>query len=168
MIPNSYFFIPDYQMVAGPLTEFDPAAILAEVNDDLNRLINRAFEFVLTNRLSDDLGYSMQGTFNYVSKELSIRGITLDSDSVVTYAGAIQNIGKEFMRATSTSPYWFSRYGKWVGARYSANSPGSVEFYLNYSECKFPEYEGQVQHQEITPKLLTVVDMLLGNLGGRL
>lgn len=168
MLSNSYFLIPDYQMTAGPLTEFDPAAILSEVNDDMNRVINRAFDFVRTNQLDGDLTFSMQGTFNYISKELSSRGITLDNDSVVVYANAIQSVGKEFLLAISSSPYWFARYGKWVGARYSPTCIGGVDFYLDYNQVKYPEFEGQEAYQEITPRLLTVVDMLVGNLGGRL
>ncbi|QQO90512.1 hypothetical protein pEaSNUABM42_00028 [Erwinia phage pEa_SNUABM_42] len=168
MLSNTYCLIPDYQEVAGPLTEFDPASILREVNEDMNTIINRAFTFVETGHLDSGLEFSMKNTFNYVATELSTRGIVLDNDSTVVYANAIQNVGKAFMVAISSSPYWFTRYGKWVGARYSPTCIGGVDVYLDHNQHKLPQFESAEQYQAITPRLLTVVDMLIGNLGGRL
>lgn len=168
MLANSYFLLPDYQDVAGPLTEFDPASVLREVNEDLNGVINRAFAFVESGSLNGDIGFSMQNTFNYIATELSTRGIVLDNQTTVVYANSIQNVGKEFMLAVSSSPYWFTRYAKWVGARYSPTCIGGVDIYLDYNQQKFPQFETPEIYQATTPKLLTVIDMLIGGLGGRL
>lgn len=168
MSDNSYFFIPDYQEIAGPLSEFDPNSILREVNDDLNGVINKAFQFVETGSIGDDLPFMMKNTFNYVSTELATRGVVLDGAMGITYGMAIQNVGKAYMLAVADSPFWFTRYGKWVQARYNTNRPGAVEFLLDYRTVKFPQYETQDAYNMTTPKLLAVIDMLIGSLGGRL
>lgn len=167
MSTECYCFIPDYQSAAGPLTEFDPNAILREINDDVNSVINTAMQFIETSELGN-LEFMLKRTFAYVSTELSMRGITLDKDSALVYGSAIENIGREFVLAVSAHPAWFTRYGKWMGARYSTNSPQAVEFMLDYQQVKFPQYEVLGAYAEISPNMLNVVNMLIGSLGGKL
>ncbi|ANZ48590.1 hypothetical protein BIZ83_gp263 [Erwinia phage vB_EamM_ChrisDB] len=168
MLSKSYFLIPDYQDICGPLSEFDPHAVLREINDDLNGVINKAFAFVETGSIGDELPFMLPNTYQYVATELSTRGITLDGPQALVYGAAIQDVGKAFMTAVSTSPHWFTRYGKWVGGRYSTNRPGGVEFLLDYNQVKFPQFETAEAFNELSPKLLTVIEMLIGSLGGRL
>lgn len=168
MLSNSYFLIPDYQDICGPLSEFDPASILREVNDDLNSIINRAFEFVETGSIGTELPFMLPHTFGYVATELSSRGVVLSGEQTLVYGNAIQEVGKAYMTAVSTSPHWFTRYGKWVGARYSNGYVGGVEFLLDYNQVKFPQYESLELFDATSPKLLTVIEMLIGSLGGRL
>ncbi|QVW28526.1 hypothetical protein pEaSNUABM8_00029 [Erwinia phage pEa_SNUABM_8] len=168
MLSNSYFLIPDYQDICGPLSEFDPHAVLREVNDDLNSVINKAFAFVETGSIGDELPFMLPLTYGYVATELSSRGITLDGPQAIVYGRAIQDVGKVFMTAVSTSPHWFTRYGKWVGARYSINCVGGVEFLLDYNQVKHPQLETAEAFDNLSPKLLTVIEMLIGTLGGRL
>lgn len=168
MSSSSYFLIPDYQDLCGPLSEFDPHAVLREVNDDLNSVINTAFSFVETGSIGNELPFMLPNTFNYVSTELSTRGIVLSGQQTMVYGAAIQDVGKAFMTAVSTSPHWFTRYGKFMAARYSINRPGGVEFMLDYSQVKFPQFETAEAYNSMSPKLLTVIEMLIGSLGGRL
>ncbi len=168
MSSNSYFLIPDYQDICGPLSEFDPHAVLREINDDLNSVINKAFAFVETGSIGNELPFMLPHTFNYISTELSSRGVVLHGNQTMVYGAAIQDVGKAFMTAVSTSPHWFTRYGKFVAARYSTNRPGAAEFILDYSQVKFPQYETAEAYEATSPKLLTVIEMLIGSLGGRL
>ncbi|ANZ48317.1 hypothetical protein BIZ78_gp258 [Erwinia phage vB_EamM_Caitlin] len=168
MSSSSYFLIPDYQDICGPLSEFDPHAVLREINDDLNGVINKAFAFVETGSIGEDLPFMLPNTFQYIATELSTRGIVLEGNQTLVYGAAIQDVGKAFMTAVSTSPHWFTRYGKFVGARYSLNRPGGVEFLLDYAQVKFPQFESAEAYNTMSPKLLTVIEMLIGSLGGRL
>ncbi|ANZ48043.1 hypothetical protein ASESINO_30 [Erwinia phage vB_EamM_Asesino] len=169
MLDSEYFFIPDYQLICGPLSEFDPNAVLREVNDDLNSIINLAMSFVEKGTIGDNVGFSMPKTFDYVARELNSHGYVIEGDAVIEYAVAIQEVGKAFMTAVSNHPYWFTRYGTWVGARYGAKSrTGGVEFLLRYSMQKFPQYEQPGMAERVTPTLLAVIEMLFGNLGGKL
>ncbi|QVW55657.1 hypothetical protein pEaSNUABM9_00061 [Erwinia phage pEa_SNUABM_9] len=168
MLSKSYFLIPDYQDICGPLSEFDPHAVLREINDDLNGVINKAFAFVQAGSIGDELPFMLPNTFNYISTELSTRGVVLEGRQTLVYGAAIQDVGKAYMTAVSTSPHWFTRYGKWVGARYSINRPGGVEFLLDYNQVKYPDLETSEAFDNLSPKLLTVIEMLIGSLGGRL
>lgn len=168
MYSSSYFLIPEYQEVAGPLTEFDPNSILREVNDDLNNVINLAFKFVEGGSIGDELPFMLPNTFKYVSTELSTMGLVLNEKQAMEYGRAIQDVGKAFMTAVSTSPHWFTRYGKWIAARYSATRIGAVEFKLDYNQVKFPQLESREMFESVSPRMLTVIDMLIGSLGGRL
>jgi len=168
MYSSSYFLIPDYQEVAGPLTEFDPNAVLREINDDLNSVINLAFKFVEEGSIGDTLPYMLPNTFKYVSTELATMGVLLTDAQAMEYGRAIQDVARGFMTAVSTSPHWFTRYGKWIAARYSATRIGAVEFKLDYNQVKFPALENRETFERVSPRMLTVIDMLIGSLGGRL
>ncbi|QVW55191.1 hypothetical protein pEaSNUABM29_00147 [Erwinia phage pEa_SNUABM_29] len=166
MLERSHFLIPEYLFLAGPLTELPPNDILREVNDDLNGIINTAMQFVQEGTVGE-LKFMMNGTFNYVARELNALGVILENDQVITYGAAIQSVGRAYMTAVSSSPYWFTHYGRWVAAQYTTHDPSSVEFLLDYSQgLKFPDWNNPQAYEHITPQLLPVIDLLIGNLGG--
>lgn len=168
MIERSHFYIPGYQLLAGPLTEFSPNDVLREVNDDLNSIINTAMSFVERGTIGSELKFMMNNTFGFVSRTLNAHGVVLENEQVITYGTAIQNIGRAYMTAVAQSPYWFTHYGRWVGAQYTTRNPSDVEFLLDYNGGdKFPQFASQEAYERITPQLLPVIDLLIGNLGGR-
>ncbi|AWN09081.1 hypothetical protein MLDJOKPK_00154 [Salmonella phage SPAsTU] len=168
MLERSHFIIPDYLFIAGPLTEFPPNEVLREVNDDLNQVINTAMQFVEQGSVGE-LKFMMTNTFEYVAKVLNQHGIVLEGNQVITYGTAIQNIGKAYMTAVASSPLWFTHYGRWCAAQYTTHNPAAVEFLLDYSGgMKFPQYNNPQAYETITPQLLPVIELLIGNLGGAL
>ncbi|HCJ9459004.1 TPA: hypothetical protein NV912_004850, partial [Escherichia coli] len=94
MIERSHFYIPGYQLLAGPLTEFSPNDVLREVNDDLNSIINTAMSFVERGTIGSELKFMMNNTFGFVSRTLNAHGVVLENEQVITYGTAIQNIGR--------------------------------------------------------------------------
>nr|DAY66703.1 MAG TPA: protein of unknown function (DUF4719) [Caudoviricetes sp.] len=167
MVRESYFIIPDYQFICGPLTEFDPNAILREVCTDLNTVLNYVWEYALTGHFPKLNRYALQGTFDFIGRELNSHGVLLEGERALEYVRATQEVAKAFVTAVSTEPYWFTRYGQWIGARYCAQKPGAVEFLVRYEEVKYPEYEEPALLQQLTPKIQTLTEMLLGNLAGK-
>lgn len=169
MLERSHFYIPNYLLIAGPLTEFSPNDILREVNDDLNAVINTAMQYVEQGTIGNQLQFMMNNTFGYVSRTLNAHGVLLENEQVITYGSAIQAIGRAYVTAISQSPYWFTHYGRWVGGQYTTLNPTDVEFLLDYNGGeKFPQFATQEAYERITPQLLPVIELLIGNLGGRL
>lgn len=161
-----YFLIHNYQFNAGPLTEFEPNAVLREISTDVNNIINTALGFVVNNTIGE-LQYQLPNTMGYITSEMNARGIILEGESVLTYSQCIQDIAKLYVVSLTESPYWFTRYAQFCGARYSAYQPDAVEMAVEFTTIKFPEYENQKALDQITPTLLNVVNQLIGSLGGR-
>lgn len=165
---NESFFLENYQLMAGPLTEFDPNSILREIHTDVTMATRRALSFVLTGQLPDADIYNLSNTFGYVSKELAARGVLLNPERVMIYGQAIAAIANLYLCSVSIYPYWYSRNSVWVGARYLLNSAGSVEVRIDYADTPFDEIvEGQ-EFNVVVPRLIACTEMLIGRLGGKL
>lgn len=165
---NESFFLENYQLVAGPLTEFDPNSILREIHTDVSQATTRALSFVLTGELAGADNYNLSNTFNYVSKELAARGVLLDKDRIMLYGQAIGTIANLYLCSVSIYPYWYSRTSVWVGARYLVNSGGSVEVRIDYADKPFDEIAESPMFNDVVPRLIACTEMLIGRLGGKL
>lgn len=168
MVRESYFIIPDYQFICGPLTEFDPNSILREINTDLNEVLNYAIQYGITGEFPKLDRFAIQGTIEYISRELNALGYIIEGERALTYVKAVQDVAKAYLLAVSSHPHWFTRFGTWVGARYCANKPGAVEFLVRYEQVKYPEFENPEAIQTMSVGLLSVVELLLGNLAGKM
>lgn len=162
-----YFLIPDYQRYIGPLSEFDPNAILREINDDVNSIINKAFEFMRQGSIGD-LTYMLPNTLHHVTTELNTHGKVLSLHESQVYMSAIQDTAKQYVIAMSGSSHWIARYPRWMGARHSLTAVGSVECLVDFDTVKYPDFDNGLLASEATPGMLNVVTQLIGSLGGKL
>ena len=72
-------YLPGFQWEVGPLTEFDPHALLREINDDVSKAIGQALDFANTGSIGE-LTQPLQNSFMYVGTTLSSFGKDLELD----------------------------------------------------------------------------------------
>ena len=165
---NETFFLENYQLMAGPLTEFDPSSILHEIHTDVSSAAHRAFTFVMTGQIPDADVYNLPNTFKYVSNELATRGVLLNPERVLTYGKSISDVANLYLSCVSIYPFWFSRRSVWVGARYREGFSTSVEMRIDYDDTPFDPVVESHEFSTAIPQLIACTEMLIGRLGGKL
>lgn len=164
------FTIYDYQDVAGVLTEFDPSAVLREISTDVNNMLNGVISFCNTGTYYNggEVTNPLANTYNFISNALSGIGVAITEKNVVAYGTGIQRIAMAYVTALATDWRWLGYYPKWGEARYSPSYPGAVDFIVCFDELKYPMFSDPSLSHMTTPKALTVIEMLIGNIGGKL
>lgn len=157
-------YIPDFQWEAGPLTEFDPHALLREINDDVSRAIGQALTFATTGTVGE-LAQPLQNSFMYVGTTLSSFGKDLEMDEAAVYAGALQKAALRYLDGLSNTTMWVSHHPNFLAAQYSKNTPGDLEALVRF-DVRRPQLEGfdvtPTLVREVSPTLLYVTKQLLG------
>lgn len=170
MHDRDMFIIYDYQQIAGPVGEFDPASILREISTDVNTIINGIVDFCTVGSFFGDKPLSVQlpNTLSYIQRELAAHNVVLDMQNVVAYVSGAQKIALAYATALSSNWHWLGYYPEWIGARHSLNAIGGVEFVVSFNTLKFEAFSSPQASFEATPKAMVVLEMLIGNLGGSL
>ena len=157
-------YLPGFQWEVGPLTEFDPHALLREINDDVSKAIGQALDFANTGSIGE-LTQPLQNSFMYVGTTLSSFGKDLELDEAKVYTRALQKAALCYLDGLSNTSMWVSHHPNFLAAAYSKDSPGDLETMVRY-DIRRPQLEGYdvtpALVREVTPTLLYVTKQLLG------
>lgn len=162
---DEYYLIPDYQNLVGQLTEFDPGSLLSAVCEDVNKMLN----YVLMLREdNEEIPTMMESTMQYIHREMAERKVILTQEQALEYGRLVGQLVRAYIRAITSTFFWFTRHAQWVGARYTGDGSGGVEFILRYGVVKLPEYEDPAVVRALSPEVSTKLDLLAGRLGASL
>lgn len=162
---DEYYIIPDYQMLVGELTEFDPGSLLSAVCEDVNVMLNYV---LMLQEDNDEIPTMLENTMKYIHSEMAERKVILTQQQALQYGALVGKLVRAYISAITSTYFWFTRHAQWLGARYCGDGSGSVEFVLRYGMVKLPEYNDPAVVRALSPEVSTKLDLIAGRLGAEL
>lgn len=162
-----FFYIPNYQYIAGPLSELDPNALMREVVTDVNMVVQKGLMFALYGT-SGELELPLTHTCQYVGNEFASRGTVTDLESASVYLKSAQAIANELINELQSDFRGMTRQLDYLGCRYVENSPQDLEMIIRLEKPRLEDFadlsvaeESRISN-EIRPSLVTVTKLMMG------